>query len=143
MENAQDLGMREPAGPGLMGRNMEGLKPGLEGFAPNQQLDSMMRKPGMMDSGRLEEYPLGEMKAKHLLQPDKLAKPQFPQGMGPPGMGMPIGKRFAPNDDKHYNEDLLKDLPLINPLLYKPASKPPVIKEGDWLCPDPTVCTVW
>ena len=34
----------------------------------------------------------------------------------------------------------LSNLPLINPLLYKPASKPPVIKEGDWLCPDPTVC---
>lgn len=32
-----------------------------------------------------------------------------------------------------------RDLPLVNPLLYKPASKPPVIREGDWLCPDPTV----
>lgn len=33
----------------------------------------------------------------------------------------------------------LQDLAMINPLLYKPASKPPVIREGDWLCPDPTV----
>lgn len=33
----------------------------------------------------------------------------------------------------------LKDLSLLNPLLYKPASKPPIIREGDWLCPDPTV----
>lgn len=32
-----------------------------------------------------------------------------------------------------------KDLNMINPLLYKPASKPPIIREGDWLCPDPTV----
>lgn len=39
-------------------------------------------------------------------------------------------------------EAQLNDLPLINPLLYKPASKPPVIKEGDWLCPHPKVCTV-
>lgn len=31
------------------------------------------------------------------------------------------------------------DLALINPLLYKPASKPPVIREGDWLCPDVSV----
>lgn len=33
----------------------------------------------------------------------------------------------------------LNDLALINPLLYKPASKPPVIREGDWLCPDVSV----
>lgn len=37
----------------------------------------------------------------------------------------------------------LSELSLINPLLYKPASKPPVIKEGDWLCPDSTVCIGW
>ena len=36
-------------------------------------------------------------------------------------------------------KDDIKDLSLINPLLYKPASKPPIIREGDWLCPDPTV----
>jgi hypothetical protein len=37
------------------------------------------------------------------------------------------------------NDEEYRDLPLVNPLLYKPASKPPVIREGDWLCPDPTV----
>lgn len=36
-------------------------------------------------------------------------------------------------------KDDIKDLSLLNPLLYKPASKPPIIREGDWLCPDPTV----
>lgn len=35
-------------------------------------------------------------------------------------------------------DEIWKDQPLINPLLYKPASKPPVIREGDWLCPDST-----
>lgn len=33
----------------------------------------------------------------------------------------------------------IKDMKMINPLLYKPASKPPIIREGDWLCPDTMV----
>lgn len=50
------------------------------------------------------------------------------------GNGSPM-KRPEPKG----NSTELKDLAMINPLLYKPASKPPVIREGDWLCPDPTV----
>lgn len=45
------------------------------------------------------------------------------------------------NYDQNFeeNDESYRNLPLVNPLLYKPASKPPVIREGDWLCPDPTV----
>lgn len=60
-------------------------------------------------------------------------------GMGGMGHGMP-GKRMGGLDDKGMDPENLKGLDFVNPLLYKPASKPPVIKEGDWLCPDPTVC---
>jgi len=35
-----------------------------------------------------------------------------------------------------------KDHDMINPLLYKPASKPPVIREGDWLCPSAAVSEI-
>lgn len=43
------------------------------------------------------------------------------------------------NHQQEVNDEEYRNLPLVNPLLYKPASKPPVIREGDWLCPDPTV----
>ena len=55
-------------------------------------------------------------------------------------------QNYGEDDDENAGDNVLpdqmdeiwKDLPLINPLLYKPASKPPVIREGDWLCPDST-----
>jgi hypothetical protein len=60
--------------------------------------------------------------------------------MGPQG----VMEQNSQNEDENGNilpdqmEEIWKDLPLINPLLYKPASKPPIIREGDWLCPDST-----
>jgi hypothetical protein len=47
--------------------------------------------------------------------------------------------KFGDEHSQQMDDEEYRNLPLVNPLLYKPASKPPVIREGDWLCPDPTV----
>ena len=45
------------------------------------------------------------------------------------------GNRMLSDMNKDMKMDHNKDIE-INPFLYKQASKPPIIREGDWLCPD-------
>jgi hypothetical protein len=130
-----DHSLRSGSNLGMMVRG-DGMKNPSDPFS--QPLDAMMRKPpGMMDQVRGDDFGMSDSK-KLGLSADKMPKPMF--APGPPGgpMGMQ-GKRMGGPDDKMGETDL-KGLDFVNPLLYKPASKPPVIKEGDWLCPDPTVC---
>lgn len=138
----QDHAMR-PGQLGMLGRSQDGMKAQADAFMSSQQLDAIIRKPVMVEAGRNEDF--GMVDSKKLgpvgSGPDKLQKSGFNPN-GPPG-GLPPGgamKRMGGGpDEKFMEQDNLKDLDFVNPLLYKPASKPPVIKEGDWLCPDPTV----
>jgi hypothetical protein len=131
-----DHSMRSASNLGMMGRGPEGMKNPSDPFS--QPLDMMMRKPpGLMDQGRGDDFGMGDPK-KMGMSADKMSKPMF--ASGPPGGPVMPGKRMGGPDDKMGDPDNLKGLDFVNPLLYKPASKPPVIKEGDWLCPDPTVC---
>lgn len=134
----QDNSMRSGSNMGMMGRGQEGNKNGGDPFGSTQMMDQTMRKPvGMMEPGRGEDLGMGDPK-KMGMSAEKMPKPMYHPGSGM-GHGMP-SKRMGGPDDKGMDNENLKGLDFVNPLLYKPASKPPVIKEGDWLCPDPTVC---
>ena len=51
-------------------------------------------------------------------------------------MGQYHPGRMLMDMQKDGMRDHQKDMDVNNPLLFKPASKPPVIREGDWLCPE-------
>jgi hypothetical protein len=132
-EKMQDHAMRSQA-MGLMPRAPEGIKTP-DPFLSTQQMDNMMRRPAHLEQGREGDFSLDK---KMGMGPEKIPKQPFPPSVGvPAGMGG-NGKRMG-GDDKGGDVDDINNREFVNPLLYKPASKPPVIKEGDWLCPEPTV----
>ena len=129
---------------GMINRGQEGGKVQSDPFMSTQQLDSMIRKPGVVEPSRGDDFGMGVDAKKGSIGngPEKMQKLSFNPNVQSLGMGSggPMKRMVGGNDDKqNMDSDNLKDLEFVNPLLYKPASKPPVIKEGDWLCPDPTV----
>lgn len=118
-------------------RSVEQSKNPSESFNSSQgAIDSgnLRKQPGL-ESSRPEDFKLG-------MPGDKPPKLVGLQGhpSGPHGGMVNMKPRLGGNEEKGMFESEKEDkFDFVNPLLYKPASKPPVIKEGDWLCPDSTV----